>query len=54
MDFIKWLDMNIEFEQKLLLRIKDQYGAFDKAYKTKLGQINELINTKNKQIVLKR
>jgi len=51
MNFINWLTMNIEFEQILLSRIKEKYGAFNKAYKTKLDQINELIKAKNKHLI---
>ena len=51
MDFINWLDMNIAFEQILLLRIKEKAGAFHQSYKTKRNQINELIHTKNKHLI---
>lgn len=54
MEFINWLDMNIEFEQTILQRIKEQFGAFNIAYKTKLNQINELIKTKNKYLILNK
>jgi len=54
MDFINWLLMNIEFEQILLQRIKDKLGSFHKDYKTKLDQINELILTKNKHLILQK
>lgn len=42
MEFQNWLEMNIEFEETLLERIKKQFGAFHKNTKTKLEQINYL------------
>ena len=51
MEFINWLEMNIEFEQILLQHIKVKVGAFHQSYKTKLAQINELILTKNKYLI---
>ena len=51
MNFINWLDMNIEFEQRLGHRIKQKVGAFHQTYKTKRNQINELIQTKNKYLI---
>ncbi len=50
MDFINWLDTNIEFEEILLDRIKNKSGALHKNYKTKLQQIHDLKATKNKQL----
>lgn len=51
MNFINWLNMNIEFEQTMLHHIKEQFGTFNKAYKTKLDQTNELIKTKNNHLI---
>ena len=50
MDFINWLEMNIEFEETLLDRIKNKSGALHHNYKTKLQQIHDLKAAKNKQL----
>ena len=50
MDMLHWLDMNIEFEETLLKRIYSESGAFHQKYKTKLQQITDLKNQKNKQL----
>ena len=50
MDFIKWLEMNIAFEETLLDRIKNKSGALHQNYKTKLQQIHDLKAAKNKQL----
>jgi len=50
MDFINWLDTNIEFEETLLERIKNKSGALHQNYKTKLQQIHDLKAAKNKQL----
>jgi len=50
MDFINWLDTNIEFEEILLDRIKNKSGALHQNYKTKLQQIHDLKAAKNKQL----
>jgi len=54
MEFINWLEKNIEFEQTMLQHIKEQFGAFNKAYKRKHNQINELIKTKNNHLKLNK
>ena len=54
MDFINWLEENIAFEQTMLQHIKEQFGVFNKAYKTKLDQLNELIITKNNHLKLNK
>ncbi len=50
MNFINWLEINIEYENKLLDRIQKEFGSFHHNYKTKLQQINDLKLAKNKHL----
>lgn len=50
MNFINWLETNIEYEKKLLNRIKKEFGSFHEKYKTKLQQIHDLKLAKNKHL----
>ena len=42
MTYQQWLSMNIEYENKLLERLKKKHGQTSKQYKKKLDQINNL------------
>ena len=50
MNFNQWLDTNIAYEETLLERIKNKSGALHQKYQTKLQQITDLKQQKNKQL----
>lgn len=44
MTYTQWVAMNVNYEEKLLSRIKNKFGELSKEYKIKLSQINDLKN----------